>query len=87
MRRIIYGLATLLIAIIVVFLLVRYVTDDNQYLPSNISNLHLTEEQTQALLINRMKVFGVYGPLGQQLANYLKNIFPLIPKTVVIDQL
>lgn len=87
LRRIVYGLATLLVAIIVVFLLVRYVTDDSQYLPSNIANLHLTEEQTQALLINRMKAFGVYGPLGGQLATYLKNIFPLIPKTVVVDQL
>ncbi|ATG97247.1 oligopeptide ABC transporter permease OppB [Mesoplasma lactucae] len=85
-RRIFYGLITLLVAIIVVFLLVRVVTNDDQYLPSNIAQLHLNEEQTAQLLENRMKAFGVYGSLGHQLGNYLKNIFPLIPKTVVTDQ-
>ena len=34
-----------------------------------------------------MKLFGVYGPLGEQLATYLKNVFPLIPKNVIVSEI
>lgn len=85
-RRIVYGLITLLIAIIVLFLLVRLVTDDLQYMPNGYQNWGLNDQQKAELLENRLKMFGVYGPLGQQLGTYLKNIFPLIPKHVVISE-
>lgn len=86
LRRVFYGLVTLLIAIIFLFLIVHTVIDVRQYLPTGYQSMHLTPEQLQELLVNRMKLFGVYGPLGQQLGTYLRNLFPLIPKDIVIDQ-
>lgn len=88
-KRIIYGFVTLLIAVIVLFLLVRFVTDDSQYLPENWNKLFpgLTQSdpKVQAFLDARMKLFGVYGPIGEQLLTYLKNLFPLIPKEIPIS--
>lgn len=85
-RRVFYGLVTLLIAIILLFLIVHAVIDPRQYLPPGYQTMHLTPEQLEELLINRMKLFGVYGPLGKQLGTYLRNIFPLIPKDIIVSQ-
>ncbi|ATZ18891.1 oligopeptide ABC transporter permease [Williamsoniiplasma somnilux] len=84
-KRIIYGLMTLLVAVVILFILVRIVTPDTQYLPENWNKMGLNEAQLQSLLDERMKKFGVYGPIGEQLLNYLKNIFPLIPKEIPVD--
>lgn len=84
-KRIVYGLITLLLAIVVLFLIVRSVTNDIQYLPANYPSLHLSEEELQELLVTRMKLFGVYGPMGEQLAHYLRNLFPFIPKDILIS--
>lgn len=86
-RRIFYGLVTLLVAIIILFLIVRSVTDDLQYLPLNWQNMKLSEDQLQELLTNRMRMFGVDGPIIKQLFNYLRNLFPFIPKDIVVDQI
>ncbi|ATZ16562.1 oligopeptide transport system permease protein [Entomoplasma freundtii] len=83
-RRIIYGLITLLIAIILLFIIIRSVTNDIQYLPANYQSLKLSDKQLEELLVNRMKLFGVYGPMGQQLANYLRNLCPFIPKDILV---
>lgn len=85
-RRVFYGLVTLLIAIIILFLIVHSVIDERQYLPTGYQSMHLTPEQLEELLINRMKLFGVYGPVSQQLGTYLRNLFPLIPKNIIISQ-
>jgi oligopeptide transport system permease protein len=86
LRRILYGFVTLLVAVIVLFILVRLVTDNTQFYPAGYQNMKLNPEQLRELLDNRMKTFGVYGPLGAQLGTYLKNLFPLIPKDVVISE-
>ncbi|PPE05773.1 oligopeptide ABC transporter permease OppB [Williamsoniiplasma lucivorax] len=85
-KRILYGLLTLLIAIIILFLLVNAVTDVNNYMPSNVDKLGLGspgDERYQRFLDERMKLFGVYGSWWDRLLNYLKNITPFIPKTIV----
>nr|VZR75702.1 hypothetical protein MF5294_00734 [Mycoplasma feriruminatoris] len=83
-KRILYGLITLLLSVIILYAVIRTITPDVKYLPADIRKTGLSKEQINILLIDRMKRFGVYGPLIPQILTYLKNITPFIPKQVVI---
>ncbi|ATZ17493.1 oligopeptide ABC transporter permease [Williamsoniiplasma luminosum] len=85
-KRILFGLITLLMAIIILFLIVNAVTDVNSYMPENWNKLGLGKigsERYNRFLEERMKLFGVYGTALERLLSYLKNIIPFIPKTIV----
>ncbi|WP_339020465.1 oligopeptide ABC transporter permease OppB [Spiroplasma endosymbiont of Atherix ibis] len=85
-KRIIYAFITLYIAIAFVFVILRIVTTDGAYL----SDIDLAKHgivygtpEYERLLENRMKMFGVFGPMIQQMFIYLRNITPFIPKTIL----
>ncbi|WP_026389661.1 oligopeptide ABC transporter permease OppB [[Acholeplasma] multilocale] len=89
-KRIFYGFATLLVAIIVLFLIVNAVTDVEQYMPEYWNKLGLGSkgsEKYMAFLEKRMRLFGVYGSVGDRLATYLRNLTPFIPKTIITSQI
>ncbi|WP_031543285.1 oligopeptide ABC transporter permease OppB [Mesoplasma photuris] len=88
-KRIVYGFATLLFAIIALFLIVNAVTDVNQYMPDYWNKLGLGEvgsDKYNEYLAERMKLFGVYGSVGERLLTYLRNLTPFIPKYIVTGQ-
>ncbi|UWD35085.1 ABC transporter permease [Mycoplasma cottewii] len=84
-KRIVYGLITLLIAIVLLYAITRAITPDEKYLPANYEKLGLSKKALDELLIDRMKKFGVYGPFWEQVLNYLKNIIPFIPKHILVS--
>ncbi|EOA07269.1 Oligopeptide ABC transporter, permease protein [Mycoplasma yeatsii 13926] len=84
-KRIVYGLITLLIAIVLLYAITRAITPDVKYLPPNYEKLGLSPKALDELLIDRMKKFGVYGPFWEQVLNYLKNITPFIPKHILVS--
>lgn len=84
-KRIVYGLITLLVAIVLLYAITRAITPDEKYLPPNYEKLGLSKKAQDELLIDRMKKFGVYGPFWEQVLNYLKNIIPFIPKHILVD--
>ncbi|AUM62846.1 oligopeptide ABC transporter permease OppB [Spiroplasma monobiae] len=88
LKRILYAFITLYIAIAVVFVMLRMVTTDGAYL----SDIDLAKHgivydtpEYWALLETRMKMFGVFGPMIEQMFIYLRNITPFIPKTVILN--
>ncbi|KAF5295840.1 hypothetical protein FQA39_LY13013 [Lamprigera yunnana] len=87
-KRVIYGLLTLLLTIVIVFLLVNLVTDEAQYLPSYFDKLGLDpgSPEYDLYLEDRMKLFGVYGPMFPRLLQYIVNLIPFVPKYTIISQ-
>ncbi|PTD31103.1 oligopeptide ABC transporter permease OppB [Mycoplasma leachii] len=83
-KRILYGLITLLLSIIILYVVIRLITPDTKYLPPDIEKTGLSRAQQDKLLEDRMKRFGVYGSLIPQILTYLKNITPFIPKQIVL---
>ncbi|QHX36859.1 oligopeptide ABC transporter permease OppB [Spiroplasma sp. BIUS-1] len=88
LKRILYAFITLYIAIAVVFVMLRMVTTDGAYLSDIDLAKHGIVYDTPEywnLLENRMKMFGVWGPMLEQMFIYLRNITPFIPKTVILN--
>ncbi|WP_338984623.1 oligopeptide ABC transporter permease OppB [Spiroplasma endosymbiont of Diplazon laetatorius] len=88
LKRILYAFITLYIAIAIVFVMLRVVTTDGAYLADIDLAKHgiiYGSEEYYNLLENRMKMFGVYGPMIQQMFIYLRNITPFIPKHIILD--
>ncbi|AGR42333.1 oligopeptide ABC transporter permease OppB [Spiroplasma diminutum] len=88
LKRILYAFITLYIAIAVVFIMLRIVTTDGAYLADvNLDKMNITygSKEYYNLLNNRKDLFGVSGPMIQQMFIYLRNITPFIPKTVILN--
>ncbi|WHQ36536.1 oligopeptide ABC transporter permease OppB [Spiroplasma sp. SV19] len=88
LKRIFFAIITLLLAICVIFILLRLVTPDDIYISDiDINKLNIlpgTPEYNN-LLEQRMKIFGVYGSIWSQLGTYLYNIMPFIKKTIIVN--
>ncbi|AOX43803.1 oligopeptide ABC transporter permease [Spiroplasma sp. NBRC 100390] len=88
LKRIFFAIITLLLAICVIFILLRLVTPDDIYISDiDINKLNIlpgTPEYNN-LLEQRMKIFGVYGSIWTQLGTYLYNIMPFIKKTIIVN--
>ncbi|WP_425380593.1 oligopeptide ABC transporter permease OppB [Spiroplasma endosymbiont of Stenodema calcarata] len=88
LKRIFFAIITLLLAICVIFILLRLVTPDDIYISDiDINKLKIlpgTPEYNN-LLEQRMKIFGVYGSIWTQLGTYLRNIMPFIKKTIIVN--
>ncbi|WP_426605913.1 oligopeptide ABC transporter permease OppB [Spiroplasma endosymbiont of Glossina fuscipes fuscipes] len=88
LKRIFFAIITLLLAICVIFILLRLVTLDDIYISDiDINKLNIlpgTPEYNN-LLEQRMKIFGVYGSIWTQLGTYLYNIMPFIKKTIIVN--
>lgn len=87
-KRILYAIITLYLAMIVMYALLRIVTPDSVY----ISDINLDKagikpgtEMYYALIANRKQLLGVDGSLISQIFKYLNNITPLWRKTILID--
>ncbi|ALD66680.1 oligopeptide ABC transporter permease OppB [Spiroplasma cantharicola] len=90
LKRILYAFITLYVAVAVVFVMLRLVTTDGVYLSDvNLDKLgpdfQYGTPGYQNLLNNRMKLFGVAGPMINQMFIYLRNITPFIPKTIIVN--
>ncbi|MFJ1522255.1 oligopeptide ABC transporter permease OppB [Spiroplasma sp. ald] len=88
LKRIFFAIITLLLAICVIFILLRLVTPDDIYIKDiDIDKLNILPgtPEYNALLEQRMKIFGVYGSIWSQLGTYLRNIMPFIKKTIIIN--
>ncbi|WP_342275186.1 oligopeptide ABC transporter permease OppB [Spiroplasma endosymbiont of Cantharis lateralis] len=90
LKRILYAFITLYVAVAVVFVMLRLVTTDGVYLSDvNLDKLgpdfQYGTPGYEKLLNNRMKLFGVAGPMLNQMFIYLRNITPFIPKTIIIN--
>jgi len=88
LKRIIYAFFTLYLAIAFVFIMLRIVTTDAAYLSDvNLEKLGIQygDERYNTLLNNRMKAFGVAGPMLEQMFIYLRNITPFIPKDIILN--
>lgn len=88
LKRIFFAIITLLLAICVIFILLRLVTPDDIYISDiDINKLNIlpgTPEYNN-LLEQRMKIFGVYGSIWTQLGTYLYNIIPFFKKTIIVN--
>lgn len=88
LKRIFFAIITLLLAICVIFILLRLVTPDDIYISDiDINKLNIlpgTPEYNN-LLEQRMKIFGVYGSIWSQLGTYLYNIMPFLKKTIIVN--
>jgi len=87
LRRIFYGLVTLLIAICVIALLVHIQIDpDDLFLPKDFEKLHMSRAQADAIAKARMATYGYSTNPFTFLGNYLYNLMPFIPKTQVVSE-
>ncbi|MDR2568481.1 MAG: ABC transporter permease [Mycoplasmataceae bacterium] len=82
LKRISIGLACLFVGLSIVFLLVRWQTDTDAFLPAVSQKFNWTPEQNQMYLKAKLEPLGLWGSLWDQLWKYWYNIFPLIPKTI-----
>ncbi|ARU91410.1 oligopeptide ABC transporter permease [Spiroplasma clarkii] len=87
-KRILYAIVTLYLAMIVMYVLLRIVTPDSVY----IADINLDKMGVSAgdpiyyqLIENRKRLLGVDGPLISQIFKYLNNITPLWRKTILLD--
>jgi oligopeptide transport system permease protein len=86
-KRILYGIITLIVGIALLFLILRSVMHDNNFVPESFYKLHPGIKEDDPIYINylnnRLKQLGLYGNIFVQMGTYLYNIIPFIPKQVV----
>ncbi|AGM24987.1 oligopeptide ABC transporter permease OppB [Spiroplasma chrysopicola] len=88
LKRIFFSLITLILAICAIFILLRLVTPDDTYVSDiDLAKLKIIpgSPEYNALLTERMKIFGVYGSIWSQLGTYLRNVTPFIKKTLLVN--
>ncbi|WP_338971843.1 oligopeptide ABC transporter permease OppB [Spiroplasma endosymbiont of Panorpa germanica] len=88
LRRILFALITLLLAVCVVFIMLRLQTPDEVYMGNidyNKLGISYGDDEYYRLLAMRKAMFKVDGPLLTQLWNYILNIIPFIPKEVIVN--
>lgn len=87
-KRILYAILTLYIAISVIFILLRLVTPDSTFIMDidlERAGIVYDSEEYWNLLNIRKTMLGVDGPLISQIFSYLSNITPLWPSNVILN--
>ncbi|AKU79687.1 oligopeptide ABC transporter permease OppB [Spiroplasma turonicum] len=85
LKRIIYAFITLYIAIAVVYvLMVAFIRDADIMNDFNVAKppVKINSPEYFEWVKNKKIALGIYGPMIEQIFNYLKNITPFIPKEI-----